>query len=861
MANLIDKAKNYTMNRRRFLGWTATVTAGAAAAVTLPGCGLTAVDSTTASADLAGKEGEWIPVACWHNCGGRCSNKAYVVDGVVVRQKTDDTHQDTPDYPQQRGCNRGRSQRMQVFGVDRLKYPMKRKNWQPGGGKKELRGRDEWVRISWDEAYELVASEINRIKDQYGNRSIFASNAGDFGRLLSLAGGYIGSWGTSSWGSWRWGPEKFGMAEGFFEQSINDRMDLRNSELIVIVGGNSSWSAGGNPTYHYLQAKKAGAEFVFIDPIYSDTVELLDAEWLPIMPSTDHALFLGMAYTLLKEDNPTTNPLVDWDFLNKYTVGFDSDHMPEGADPKENFKDYVLGTYDNTPKTPEWAAELCGVAADRIRGLALKIAKKDRVALFTAWGPARTHNSDSWPQMFMTFGAMTGNMGRSGAMTGVSCHYATANGGPSLIPPGANGLPPVANPIKETINDNEMWLAILDGHYVAGKGNVRDVNIQMIYHGPEAHLQTRSGQTKGIEAHRHVEFVLSTSHFLTTNSKFADIVLPVTTEWEKVGGFGSFINREALVFWRQVTPPLYEAKSDIRIAYELAEKMGLDAKKVLPIDEKQMFYNQIAGAKVVGADGKTMEPLVTLTEADIKEIGAAGTPQQGRISYQELKTKGVYQIERKPGDNFGFIAYKDFVKDPVANPLKTASGKLEIHCQALVDFVNGKGFTEIRPIPTYNPAVEGYEATYKDFKSKVKGDYPLQVINPHYLRRSHSIFDNVSWLREAWPNPVFLAAKDAEERGIKEGDTVLIFSSHGKTLRPAHIVEWIAPGVVGLPHGTWVEIDEKTQVDKAGSDNILTGPIPTGQGIGAWNSTICQVEKWNGEPLEEDVKWPHRIVL
>ncbi len=93
--------------------------------------------------------GKWIPVACWNHCGGRCPNYAYVVDGAVVRLKADDTHPDSPDYPQQRGCARGRAQRFQVFGADRLKYPMKRRRWEPGGGNRELRGRDDWVRISW----------------------------------------------------------------------------------------------------------------------------------------------------------------------------------------------------------------------------------------------------------------------------------------------------------------------------------------------------------------------------------------------------------------------------------------------------------------------------------------------------------------------------------------------------------------------------------------------------------------------------------------------------------------------------------------------------------------------------------------
>ena len=79
----------------------------------------------------------------------------------MTRIKTDDTHPDSPDFPVQRACVRGRSQRMQVFGADRLKYPMKRKNWAPGGGNKALRGNDEWVRITWDEALSIVASELN----------------------------------------------------------------------------------------------------------------------------------------------------------------------------------------------------------------------------------------------------------------------------------------------------------------------------------------------------------------------------------------------------------------------------------------------------------------------------------------------------------------------------------------------------------------------------------------------------------------------------------------------------------------------------------------------------------------------------
>ena len=91
------------------------------------------------------QKGKWVPANCWVDCGSKCFNKAYVEDGFLTRQGSDETHEDDPDFPQARSCARGRMRRHEVFGSDRLKYPMRRRNWKPGGGKKELRGRDEWV--------------------------------------------------------------------------------------------------------------------------------------------------------------------------------------------------------------------------------------------------------------------------------------------------------------------------------------------------------------------------------------------------------------------------------------------------------------------------------------------------------------------------------------------------------------------------------------------------------------------------------------------------------------------------------------------------------------------------------------------
>jgi anaerobic dimethyl sulfoxide reductase subunit A len=762
---------------------------------------------------------------------------------------------------------------------------MKRKNWEPGGGKKELRGQDEWVRISWEEALDIVSSEIKRIQEKYGNAAILCPGGGEIQRALTLFGGFVSTYGTTSGGTLH-SSKTCSLGFGAYTSvMINDRIDHRNVDLFVHWGGNGASSSGGNPAYNYLQSRKTGSKVIFIDPMYTDTAQVLADEWIPIRPCTDHAMVLGMAYTLITEDDPDTKPLIDWDFLNRCTTGFDAEHMPEGADPKDSFKDYVLGTYDGVPKTPEWASEICGVLPERIRSLAIEIASTRNVALCMASATARVMNADSWPQMFFTFGAMSGHIGRPGSFTGDSYYHQNWSGirtGPALVTAGGNGVESAGmNPLDgekadvwsvlpkvpgTRLNDTQMWDAVVTGKYQAAKDDVRDINIQLIYHGGGANLQTRDGMTRGIEAHHKVEFVVTHAQILTTNARYSDLVLPVTTEWERYGTV-SGANREIGFVWAsQVTEPLFEAKDDIWIAAEVGKRLGLDPAVIAPLPLKQQIFNQIAGAKVQIGDvpysKSEYETLVTITAEDIAELGVTGEPQQGRITWKELKEKGYYQVPRSPGDNYQYVALMDFRQDPAANPLATDSGKFEIYCKKLSDVIESRGWSTILPIPAYNPAQEGYEATFSDWENKVKGDFPLQNFNIHYPRRSHSVFDNIQQLRRAFPHEFFMNPIDAEARGIKHNDIVLITSRHGKVIRPVFITERIMPGVVTLPHGAWVEMDEATGIDKAGADNILCGPVSTGQGVSGWNSCNVQVEKYEGPiHLDPDYKWPQRIPL
>ena len=244
---------------------------------------------------------------------------------------------------------------------------------------------------------------------------------------------------------------------------------------IVMFSLNTAWNSAATNTYHWALAKKAGAKFIAVDPYYSELAQAMDAEWLPIRPSTDSALLLALAYTLLTKDDPEKNPLIDWDFLNRCTLGFDAEHMPEGVDPKENFKDYVLGTYDGIPKTPKWAEKICGLEASRIEWLANEIRMEKKVALVCGWASARTQNSDNFPQLFATIGAMGGHFGKSGHMTGPSHSYFTANGGLPLVKGGSAGLPSVSNPVDDSLHLGNCWDAIIDGHYTMLNGMGRSM--------------------------------------------------------------------------------------------------------------------------------------------------------------------------------------------------------------------------------------------------------------------------------------------------------------------------------------------------------------------------------------------------
>ncbi len=400
------------------------------------------------------------------------------------------------------------------------------------------------------------------------------------------------------------------------------------------------------------------------------------------------------------------------------------------------------------------------------------------------------------------------------------------------------------------------WKDAVAGYDLTKRVEYITAPVKMIWTTNKAKLTTCEGAKKGVEAFRSVEFVVGQGHFLTASNKYADIVLPITTNWEREGAYvwEGYINRDILLINRKVVEPFYEAKSDAEAMMTIGEKFGLSPDMWGTVSAKQLLFNAVASSTVVKEDGVTWENLVSITEDDIAEWGVEGEPQEGRVPIARYMEDGIYRVDRHIGDNYGYIDKQAFREDPEANPIGTASGKVEFACQTWADILNSQGFSDepYSAIPKYRAPTQGYEATFVDGKlGGEKAAFPL----------SHSIFDNIPWLREALANPVYLARQDADDRCIEAAATEKISSPYGETLRHAYVTARLMPGVVGLPHGPWIRIDEETGIDHAGSENYITGSVARGLGCSGYNTLNVEVTKYDGEAIPEDVEIPQTILF
>jgi len=208
----------------------------------------------------------------------------------------------------------------------------------------------------------------------------------------------------------------------------------------------------------------------------------------------------------------------------------------------------------------------------------------------------------------------------------------------------------------------------------------------------------------------------------------------------------------------------------------------------------------------------------------VKQIAMGG----GDVpDWETFKETAIYRIPLTEP----YVAFKKQIEDPENNPFPTPSGKIEIYSQLLADMDDPL----LPPIPTYFEPWEGRN-------SPLAKTYPLQLITARFVRRTHTQFDTLPWLRELIPNNAEINPIDAEARGIKDGDMLKIYNDRGEIRITATVTERIMPGVVNVPQGAWFKPDENG-IDRGGCPNTLCSEEYSPCGSFTWNTGLVEVEK------------------
>ena len=779
------------INRRRFLKWSAFIGGAALSPVPLV---QTSEQSKSLLASNTSKV-RMIRTGCpAHNCGGRCLLRVFVKDGVIIRIDGDDRLTDNPSDPQLRPCIRGRAYRRRQYHPNRLKYPMKRIG---------QRGEGRFERISWDSALDLVASQMTRIKGEFGNSAFYVPyGTGSYNqtngrqtaqRLMNLFGGSLGFYNSYSWACISQAtPYVYGTGV-----TGNQRQDWLNSRYIIMWSWNpAEMRDGTNSEYFLKKARENGARIVCIDPRMTKSAVSLSDEWIPIRPGTDTAMMSAMAFVMIDED------LYDKEFVRKCCIGFDRTQMPEGAAGAESYKDYILGAEDGIPKTPAWAEAITGVPEETIIRIAREYATIKPGILYQGYGMQRRAYGEQAVRAGCVLASLTGNVGISGGWAS-GMGLQAPDGGPFW-----NVFPSGRNPIRASIPSFLWTEAVLRGKEMTAEDGVRGVekldnNIKMIYAvacnaliNQHAHINRTA---KILADENLVEFLVVQDNFLTPTGRFADLLLPACTQFETYGLEDGWKYGDEVILAPKIVDPPFETKSDYKICSEIAKRLGLG-----------WAYTE----------GRTERGWIEWALEQYRTTRFPGLPD---LDTFESSNIGVYSLPvEEPA-----VAFSDFRLDPSKNPLPTPSGKIEIFSIRLYDKNRPK---DIPAVPKY---IQEWESPFGP-ESKW---FPLQAVGHHYMARVHSTYENVDWLREAFPQRVFINPIDAEKRGIKNGVEVKVFNDRGACVIPCRVTDRIMPGVVAIPQGAWWNPDEQG-IDRRGSVNVLTSERWTPLAFGNAQHTI-----------------------
>lgn len=563
-------------------------------------------------------------------CGIACTVK----DGKVVHIESRE------GYPASPLCAKGLSSIQELYDPERLTTPMIRTNAKGTG-------TPEWAPITWDEAYERIVSELNRVKEEYGPEKVFfycgdpKEPRGAMQRLATL------------FGSPNYGVESSCCASATWitSQAVignlsmgTDPSDASNSALVWSL--NPAWSQ----PYRFssmMKQKERGCKFVVVDPRITPTVTGLADIHLQLRPGTDGALAAGWLHIMFRDN------MYDVDFAENWTVGL------------EELKAYVADY------TPERVEEITGVPADKLEAAVKMIWENSPSTLVSssAGGAHQTNVGHYLRAVFMIISLM-GSLDIPGGLSlggGLGFDYAAST-------PNFNGVGIYAeNNLGEKRLDkdlypvwayyNQMIQMNALPEYVAN-GDLKaavllGANAMMLPQTPE--YQKAIGD---------MEFSVAIDYYMRPwTHDYVDMILPAAMPYERMAPFAIFGRK---IFLREpVVKPAGEAREDFQILLELGCKLGY---------EEECFHGSVEAALEsmlqdvnlgITLDDLRAHPEGIMIEGpapESKRYETGGIRKDGKPGFNTLSGKvelvsGVYE-------KYGYEGLPVY-EEPVYSPLST----------------------------------------------------------------------------------------------------------------------------------------------------------------------------------------------
>ncbi len=733
--------------------------------------------------------------ACNLNCGAHfCGLNVTVRDQHVVKIEP----ADFPDERYRRICLKGISYTQMLAHPQRLLHPLKRAG---------ARGSGKWQRISWDQAINEITTQMRAIATQHGNPSLmFFPFSGQLGTLNSMSGVYsrlASALGASAVSPATYGVDSaipsgiedtLGRGAGY---SANDYADLPNSKLILIWGGDPAQSRM-NWWNFFLDAKRAGARLVTIDPKFSITASKSDT-WIPIRPGTDLYLALAMARLIIEQDwfnrdfvlRHTVAPLLVREDNGRFLRGFDllggdQEYLMWGLqqghvvsaqqatvpalDGRYEIEGIVCRTAFSSlremlqPYTPALVAEKTGMAPDQIYALARDFAKTHPARILALYGIDRWHHGATFGRLIATLGALTGNLGIAGGGAGVDGFVDGVGFNHNFAFPDGKKYQPI----------NPASLA----HQIT---SAQPYPIKAVWVGFGNWLNQWPDHEQLInQVLPKLDLLVTADHFMTETAQWSDYVLPSAMFFERedmVKGPPPYVQYQPAI-----VPPPGECRSDFDIAAMVAQKMGCG------------------------------EHFARSPREHLKEILAMSDATTNTLSFDELRERGVLRQNVSAESQ---IAHRDL-------KFNTPTGRVEFYVERLLPFDQA--------LPNYESPGEANPDGEKIRR------YPLVCITEHSRYRVHSTFSDAPWLRELDTEPrAALHPSVAASRQIQDGDWVRLFNERGFVVMRARLNQTVPPGTVYLTQG-WQSHDFR-----AGHPQALTYNAGNSTNAFGANATLSDV--------------------